>query len=302
MPAKAALKTAAFWIVFFGVALTALGMGFSNNQAGIAKEFLANTDLAESAAIIGASMISAAALGNLLSKLSFGFLADRIKLSTCFVIHQLVWLLAFVLWLVGGSVAAVLIAGGFCLDSATRPHVWVGPCRYASCSATPTTRRSGRTWRLPLPSSAGSRHPPLPGFMTARVPIMAPSSSASWSWSSLPPLPFWRVRSLESTNGRRRTSPRASTKKPLHLWNNLSLRLYGMGWSPARRRGHPASDDIRCNANTPRYSCSRKQGRLLSCGGRVLRYIVANEGNDCRERRKRAWLWRKGGCYYGRGI
>ena len=121
MPAKAALKTAAFWIVFFGVALTALGMGFSNNQAGIAKEFLANTDLAESAAIIGASMISAAALGNLLSKLSFGFLADRIKLSTCFVIHQLVWLLAFVLWLVGGSVAAVLIAGGFCLGFCNAP-------------------------------------------------------------------------------------------------------------------------------------------------------------------------------------
>ena len=47
MPAKAALKTAAFWIVFFGVALTALGMGFSNNQAGIAKEFMANTDMAE---------------------------------------------------------------------------------------------------------------------------------------------------------------------------------------------------------------------------------------------------------------
>lgn len=121
MPAKLALRTPAFWIVFLGVALTALGMGFSNNQTGIAQEFLAGTDLAESAAMIGASMISAAALGNLLSKLTFGFLADRFKLSTCFVLHQFVWLLAFVLWLAGGTMPAILIVGGFCLGFCNAP-------------------------------------------------------------------------------------------------------------------------------------------------------------------------------------
>lgn len=121
MSAKSALKTPVFWIVFLGVALTALGMGFNNNQTGIAKEFLANTDMAESAAIIGASMISAAALGNLISKLTFGFLADRFSLNICFVLHQIVWLLAFVLWLASGSIPAVLIAGGFCLGFCNAP-------------------------------------------------------------------------------------------------------------------------------------------------------------------------------------
>lgn len=121
LDAKSALKTPAFWVVFFGVALTALGMGFSNNQTGIAQEFLANTPLAESAAIIGASMISAAAVGNLVSKLAFGFVADRAKLGVTFVIFQIVWLLAFVLWYFGGTSAGVLIAGGFCLGFCNAP-------------------------------------------------------------------------------------------------------------------------------------------------------------------------------------
>lgn len=121
MSAKNALKTPAFWIVFFGVALTALGMGFSNNQSGIAQEFLAGTPDAANAAIIGASMISAAAVGNLVSKLAFGFMADRAKLSVAFVLFQIVWLAAFLLWYFGGTSAGVLIAGGFCLGFCNAP-------------------------------------------------------------------------------------------------------------------------------------------------------------------------------------
>jgi len=121
MSARKALKTVAFWVVFFGVALTALGMGFSNNQAGIATEFLTGTPDAGNAAMIGASMISAAALGNLISKLGFGFVADRLKLGTTFVIFQAVWLLAFVLWYFAGTSAGILIAGGFCLGFCNAP-------------------------------------------------------------------------------------------------------------------------------------------------------------------------------------
>ena len=119
--AKNALKSPVFWIVALGVALTALGMGFNNNQAGIAKEFLANTPDAGNAAMIGAAMISAAALGNLLSKLGFGFMADRFKLSITFVVFQIVWLAAFVIWLIGGTSSAFLIAGGFCLGFCNAP-------------------------------------------------------------------------------------------------------------------------------------------------------------------------------------
>lgn len=121
MPANKALKTVAFWLIFFGVALTALGMGFNNNMPGIAKEFLAGTPQEANAAIIGASMISAAALGNLLSKISFGFLADRFKLGTTFVVFQIVWLAAFIIWLVAGTVVAALIVGGFCLGFCNAP-------------------------------------------------------------------------------------------------------------------------------------------------------------------------------------
>ncbi len=121
MPAKKALKTAAFWIMFFGVALTALGMGYNNNQTGIATEFLAGTSDAGNAAMIGASMVSAAALGNLLSKLGFGFMADRFKLNITFVVFQVVWLLAFALWYFAGTSVAVLIAGGFCLGFCNAP-------------------------------------------------------------------------------------------------------------------------------------------------------------------------------------
>lgn len=121
MPAKKALKTPAFWIVFFGVALTALGMGYNNNMTGIATEFLTGTPDFASAAMIGASMVSAAALGNLISKLGFGFMADRVKLSITFVIFLFVWLLAFALWYFAGTSAAILIAGGFCLGFCNAP-------------------------------------------------------------------------------------------------------------------------------------------------------------------------------------
>ena len=121
MSAKKALRTPAFWFVCLGVALTALGMGFSNNQPGIAAEFLKGTPDAANAAMIGASMISAAALGNLISKLGFGFMADRFKLVTTFLVFQFVWLLAFLLWYFAGTSAGVLIAGGFCLGFCNAP-------------------------------------------------------------------------------------------------------------------------------------------------------------------------------------
>lgn len=121
MSARRVVKSPVFWVVVFGVALTSLGMGFNNNQVGIAKEFLANGPDAKSATMIGAAMISAAALGNLVSKLSFGFMADRLKLSTTFLVFQIVWLLAFILWLAGGTASGFLIAGGFCLGFMNAP-------------------------------------------------------------------------------------------------------------------------------------------------------------------------------------
>ena len=119
--ASSALKSSEFWIVLIGVMLTSLGMGWNNSQSGIAKELLANTPEANNAAVIGAAMVSAAALGNLISKLAMGAMIDKCKLGITFVVFQGVWLLAFVLWYFFGTVSAFLIAGGFCLGFCNAP-------------------------------------------------------------------------------------------------------------------------------------------------------------------------------------
>lgn len=116
-----AIRTPAFWIILLGVMLTALGMGWNNSQSGIAKELLAGTPEADSAAIVGATMVSAAALGNLISKLAMGAMIDKCKLGITFAVFQAVWLCAFLLWYFAGTTSAVLIAGGFCLGFCNAP-------------------------------------------------------------------------------------------------------------------------------------------------------------------------------------
>lgn len=116
-----ALKTPAFWIIIAGVMLTALGMGWNNSQSGIAKELLTGTPEEANAAVIGATMVSAAALGNLLSKLSMGAMIDKFNLNVTFIAFQVVWLLAFVMWYFFGTTSAVLVAGGFCLGFSNAP-------------------------------------------------------------------------------------------------------------------------------------------------------------------------------------
>lgn len=119
--ASAALKTPAFWVILIGVMLTALGMGWNNSQSGIAKELLAGTPEEANAAMIGATMVSAAALGNLISKLAMGAMIDKCKLGITFVVFQIVWLCAFILWYFFGTTSAFLIAGGFCLGFSNAP-------------------------------------------------------------------------------------------------------------------------------------------------------------------------------------
>ena len=116
-----AIKTPAFWIILVGVMITALGMGWNNSQSGIAAELLKGTPEEANAAVIGATMVSAAALGNLISKLAMGAMIDRCKLGITFVVFQAVWLCAFLLWYFAGTTSAVLIAGGFCLGFSNAP-------------------------------------------------------------------------------------------------------------------------------------------------------------------------------------
>lgn len=119
--ASDAVKTPAFWIILAGVMITALGMGWNNSQSGIAAELLKGTPEEANAAVVGATMVSAAALGNLISKLAMGAMIDRCKLGITFVVFQAVWLCAFLLWYCAGTNSAVLIAGGFCLGFCNAP-------------------------------------------------------------------------------------------------------------------------------------------------------------------------------------
>ena len=121
VPAAKALKTPAFWLMFLGVAITAIGGGWGTQITPIAKELLADSPDAANAAMIGAAAISAMAVGNLLSKLGFGFCVDRINVGITFVIFQVVWLFAFLLWAFGGANTGLIIAGGFCLGFCNAP-------------------------------------------------------------------------------------------------------------------------------------------------------------------------------------
>lgn len=121
--ASDALKTPAFWIILLGVMLTALGMGWNNSQSGIAKELLAGTPEEANAAVVGATMVSAAALGNLISKLAMGAMIDKFKLGITFCVFCGIWLIAFLVWaFIGGSMGSMaLIFAGFCLGFCNAP-------------------------------------------------------------------------------------------------------------------------------------------------------------------------------------
>ena len=121
VPAAKALKSPAFWLMFLGVAITAIGGGWGTQITPIATELLADSPDAANAAMIGAAAISAMAVGNLLSKLGFGFLVDRISVGVTFVIFQIGWLLAFVIWATCGANTGLIIAGGFFLGFCNAP-------------------------------------------------------------------------------------------------------------------------------------------------------------------------------------
>jgi len=121
VPGKKALATPAFWIMFFGVAITAIGGGFGTQITPIATELLKNSPDAANAAMIGAAAISAMAVGNLLSKLAMGFLVDRFNVGIIFALFQVLWLIAFLIWAFCGANTGLIVAGGFFLGVMNAP-------------------------------------------------------------------------------------------------------------------------------------------------------------------------------------
>lgn len=110
---KFALGTAAFWCILVAAGLISLGGGYKSMMP-TAVQSVGGTELA----MLGATMISAAAVGNILGKIVLGTLADKIGIRNamvCFAVVSMVGFLLMVLFL-GDNQVPMLIAG-FCIGT-----------------------------------------------------------------------------------------------------------------------------------------------------------------------------------------
>ena len=112
MSRSLALKTAPFWIMVVVILFTSMGMGFNSNQVAIATEAMSGSMDMQAAAMLGASMISVAAVGNICGKIIFGFMQTRAGLKATFIVFIVAFLVGFGLWAFV-PISAVLLIGAF---------------------------------------------------------------------------------------------------------------------------------------------------------------------------------------------
>ena len=108
---KFALGTIAFYAIFISACLISLGGGYKSLMP-TAVQSVGGPELAG----LGALMISAAAVGNIIGKISLGALADKVGIMGAMVGFAVVNALGFALMvaLLGANQAAMLVAG-FCI-------------------------------------------------------------------------------------------------------------------------------------------------------------------------------------------
>ena len=115
MSASKALTRPVFWALFVAIGLICLANGFNNNMRPMAAEMLANTDLAASAAMIAATMVSTSAAGNLIGKIVYGYSVDKIGLQKGTIIFLVIFFMSFVLWTLFPGQMVFMYIGAFCL-------------------------------------------------------------------------------------------------------------------------------------------------------------------------------------------
>lgn len=120
--AKRVFGNVAFYAIAIGLVFACLGMGYNSNQPGLAAEKMIPLFMDKAgAAMLGATMISVAAVGNLLGKIVFGAIADRAGLRVSFILFIILYILAFVLWLPTvpeeGIATTLLLVGAFMLGT-----------------------------------------------------------------------------------------------------------------------------------------------------------------------------------------
>lgn len=122
VPFKAALITAAIWLVFISAGIISLGGGLKSTMPAMALSTFAGTDpdLIAQFTVTGALMISTAAVGNVVGKIALGFLVDRIGIIKSLIIFIVLVVLGLLSLTVSGGTTALLLAGGFgvgCADA-----------------------------------------------------------------------------------------------------------------------------------------------------------------------------------------
>ena len=110
---KFALGTIAFWAILIGAGLISLGGGYKSMMP-TAVQSVGGPELA----MLGATMISAAAVGNILGKIVLGSLADKIGIKNAMVGFAAVSAIGFALmvFLMGDNMVPMVIAG-FCIGT-----------------------------------------------------------------------------------------------------------------------------------------------------------------------------------------
>ncbi len=110
---KFALGTIAFWAILIGAGLISLGGGYKSLMP-TAVQSVGGPELA----MLGATMISAAAVGNILGKITLGTLADKIGIKNAMVGFAVVSAIGFALMVafMGDNMVPMIIAG-FCIGT-----------------------------------------------------------------------------------------------------------------------------------------------------------------------------------------
>lgn len=95
---KQSLATFAFWaLIVMYIGLSCLN-GFNSMMPEFANEFLAGTMAAEDLAMFGATLVSIGAVGNIVSKLVFGFMTDKLGINATMFAFCGIIIVAFILW------------------------------------------------------------------------------------------------------------------------------------------------------------------------------------------------------------
>lgn len=110
---KFALMTIAFWAILVGAGLISLGGGYKSMMP-TAVQSVGGSELA----MLGATMISAAAVGNVLGKIVLGTLADKIGIKNTMVAFAALSAIGFLLMVLFlGDNQIPMLAAGFCIGS-----------------------------------------------------------------------------------------------------------------------------------------------------------------------------------------